>query len=302
MKVVANEWSWSGMDLSGNFTAVERFIEMVDFLSKFEPLAILVPENYADLKLCDYPIRNVYYTEKTYQPLSEDRRKRLLQLVKKFVKTAVDNNEDSVLLHLTEDSLKSRLLYFGWKENLEAISFLFDQIYDNDTLICRKPLNEKGLAKLVNLHSVDKIKERYDLFIDKAFLKDTNLGDTPFPNSVATRKYIGSITEEEKSSVKQDQSVKMAYLQRHAEKIALLNGWTMDERVTKNNSNSGAHRLIFNSSRFSGQPTHYLSVDFEKIDFFFELHDKRGRHLGEFKWDNKKSDAPDSSGKHDITV
>lgn len=90
-------------------------------------------------------------------------------------------------------------------------------------------------------------------------------------------------------------------LSRYAHVIAEINGWELDEHVTAvNRKKYKAMRQIYRSEKFT--KTAYISVDFEKVDIFFELCDKRGRHKGEYSWNGVKSEEADTKGNHDIEV
>jgi hypothetical protein len=94
---------------------------------------------------------------------------------------------------------------------------------------------------------------------------------------------------------------KMEILTATGTRIAVLNGWILDQDVTSKN-NKGAKRLIFrplNSRRMA-----YISIDFRHGDGRFELFDRRGKHKGEvfFKGGGIIPDTKDNTGNHDIEV
>ena len=78
-----------------------------------------------------------------------------------------------------------------------------------------------------------------------------------------------------------------------------MNGWIVDENKTKLNQDESHQRLIFRSVNFQKDDC-YLSIDFEKEDFHFELLDHRGRHLKEIDWHGNQTGAADS--KHNIRM
>jgi hypothetical protein len=81
--------------------------------------------------------------------------------------------------------------------------------------------------------------------------------------------------------------------------VAELNAWQFDETVTKKNKNSGQLRKIFRSKNSSSNS--YLSIDFESAYGRFELHDHKGKHLGEIKFEDGKF-VEDFKKYHDIEV
>lgn len=78
-----------------------------------------------------------------------------------------------------------------------------------------------------------------------------------------------------------------------------MNGWRYDENKTKLNHTDEHQRIIFRSVNFKSDNC-YLSIDFEKEDFHFELLDHRGRHLREIDWHGNTTGDADSG--HDIKM
>lgn len=93
----------------------------------------------------------------------------------------------------------------------------------------------------------------------------------------------------------------MAQLEKAGTEIAECNGWVYDERVTKNNNSDKVHRVIFKSKHFI-RSNNYLSIDFEHPDGRFELHDKKGKHLGERYFRDGKDTGAKISSNHNIEV
>jgi len=68
----------------------------------------------------------------------------------------------------------------------------------------------------------------------------------------------------------------------YGRKVAELNGWIYNHRVSAMNSTDKKRRIVFDSRRlFTGYKTTYLSIDMEGPDLCFELCDRHGYHLGE---------------------
>ena len=68
----------------------------------------------------------------------------------------------------------------------------------------------------------------------------------------------------------------------YGRKVAQLNGWIYNHRVSAMNSTDEKMRIVFDSHRlFTGYKISYLSIDLEGPDLCFELCDRHGYHLGE---------------------
>jgi len=77
-------------------------------------------------------------------------------------------------------------------------------------------------------------------------------------------------------------------LNQYAPQVAKLNGWEENKTLSRINSTSHKPRRIFYSKWF-GPKNYYLSIDYEKSDFVFELFDTRGKHIKEINWKGEKT-------------
>ena len=65
-------------------------------------------------------------------------------------------------------------------------------------------------------------------------------------------------------------------------KVALLNGWMYNRKVSAMNTTDNQKRVVFDSEKlFTGYKICYLSIDLEGPDLCFELCDRNGCHIGE---------------------
>lgn len=92
---------------------------------------------------------------------------------------------------------------------------------------------------------------------------------------------------------------KISYLRTHGGILAVMNGWIVDENKTKLNQNKDHQRLIFRSAHFK-EDNCYLSIDFEKEDFHYELLDHRGKHIKEINWHGNQTGGKDPT--HNILI
>lgn len=90
---------------------------------------------------------------------------------------------------------------------------------------------------------------------------------------------------------------KEAYFQKIGTEICLANYYTYEDKLSaKEQKICGSLRRIFSIE--CNRHLQYLSIDFE--GGMFELHDSRGHHQGEFRWDGKNNGNPDPTGHHDL--
>lgn len=87
---------------------------------------------------------------------------------------------------------------------------------------------------------------------------------------------------------------------RYGRKVAQLNGWGYNHKVSAMNSTLKKQRFVFDSRRlFTGYKNCYLCIDMEGPDLCFELCDRRGYHLGEVDRFGKISDPEEH---HNLVV
>ena len=75
---------------------------------------------------------------------------------------------------------------------------------------------------------------------------------------------------------------RIAQYRKHGHNVAIMNGWQMEQSVTKKND-----RSIY--CKKNGGRMNYLSIDTEHGTF--ELFDQNGSHLGEVNFSNEKMES-----------
>lgn len=92
---------------------------------------------------------------------------------------------------------------------------------------------------------------------------------------------------------------KTAQIRKMAENVAEINGYEFNPELSSCNQKlRKSLRQIFEAGR--GRDKIYLSTDFEKGAF--EVCDYRGKHLGEYSFEGKRTQQADGSGLHDICI
>ncbi len=280
-----------GLSLIDNFDKLHKFISLSKYLNRFGFANVIIDQKFRDLELCGVRIPDCI------ESMDFEHRNLVLQLQNHFVhKPSLDVTK--IFFHDSYPDSPSVLLGHAHEFDRPVVSFTFDDVFAVDHIVGKR---ENGRnARVLNLYdSKQDGLTAFSLVSRKECGRYNPLND-PFWNSEATRKFHDSINEE-LLSLPQHPEEKIAMLSRYAHVIAELNGWELDEHVTAvNRKKYKAMRQIYRSEKFT--KTAYISVDFEKVDIFFELCDKRGCHKGEYSWNGVKSEEADTKGNHDIEV
>ena len=138
----------------------------------------------------------------------------------------------------------------------------------------------------------DKKPENYRHFADLTAVAQKNPLKTPLWNTELVKEFMKDV-----NYVNVDNKRRQSMLINYGRKVAEMNGWCYDEKITKLNQNSGQLRYVFSSEdHFTGYPPAYLSIDVEGPDLAFELCDKHGNHKGEYSWEGKCKEPKNHHG------
>lgn len=293
MRVFFNDLSIGRQEskLADNFDKVFSFSELIGHLNRTIGISLIATsENIYGLRLCDTQISECGYKK----DFNIDQRNLIKQLINYF---HCDSNLDKehVFSHHTTGKT-SILLGNAHKHCLPVISFTFEDEFSSDEI------NGNVRGHTVSIRNLyDKTQEvKPSIFISINDCKQFDPTTTPLWNTDATKAYHDTVKNELKS-IALNPNIKIAILERHSRCIAELNGWELDEGLTRKNKNSNSYRRIFRSSKFT-KGKGYLSIDFEKQEIHFELYNKKGKHLGEYLWDGTRTKESDPTGQHDIYV
>lgn len=292
MKLYLNDLSctFPDKDINDNFGAIKKFFELIGFLNyHFSIDKIYISCRFSALMVCDTRLGDC-----RIQKIPDfDHRNLIWQLKNHFNE---DSDLDRQLVFNHNASKKDSILLGNAHEyDCPAISFTFCQDFAIPEIEGTK---NKKAAKVRNLY--DKSQEfEFSHIVSSKDCKGIDPTENPLWNTEATKTYHNRI-KEDLEYIKKNPEIKIPVLEKYAHKIALLNGWEKDETLTKLNKTDKVYRRIYRAEKFG--KTAYLSVDFEKVEIHYELHDKRGRHLGEYRYDGTLNNKPDGSGKHDIKV
>lgn len=297
MHIYFNDLSCSdaGIILADNFDRVVRFFDLIELLNKdFGLVTVIIDGSIGGLRICDTLIGECDYKPEFFDKLN------LITSLVNYLNTNVEVVEAHVFLHTSTGS-ESVLLGNAHEYSRPAISFTFKVEFEASEIV---GLREKREARICNLYDRRQITDgnppfRPEIFISRQDCRGYNPCETPLWNSEANHAYHKRI-QGVLNSIKKHPEENIAILNACADTIARLNGWEFDKGLTDKNKTHDKFRRIYRAAKFSRIA--YLSIDFEKPEIFFELHDKKGRHLGEYKWNGNRSGEADASGKHNIRV
>ena len=176
-------------------------------------------------------------------------------------------------------------------ENVPALSFCFDDKYSKDRIDGWQ--EEDGVVSegcVVNIY--EKKAEIFRLFADLTSVTHKDPLKTPLWNAALVEELLKDV-----DFVNVDNKRRQSMLIEYGCKVAEMNGWCYDEKITKLNQNSGQLRYIFSSTdHFTDYATAYLSLDMEGPDLGFELCNKNGEHQGEYSWNGSHKDPKNHHG------
>ncbi len=292
MDVYFNDWSCAGQgSLRSHINEINDFIALLKALADTRICTMVLDVKPSALTLCDFPLSQCHIpiddcAEAGFRSL-------VLGIFNYFGRTELDTTHIFSKPAANDSVLLGNAQFHG----CPSASICFDNLYASDKVYGLKNGRRAFVTNLYKPESIDvlapKLYSRTQCATHKAL-------EEPLWNTDATSKYMADLEERIKADIQSHPDEKIHILLKHATVIANLNGWIYHENVSKKNSNRGRIRHIFKAADLSG--TAYLSVDLEKTNVYFELHDKRGHHRGEYKWDGTKSDDGDNKAYHDIDV
>ncbi len=291
-----NDWSMQGTGfLTSQWSKVERWHELMTHLSNTYGIAkIGVPHDFKKRELCGYALANCFIPDNSQ--LSSDQRQLLLAIMDSRIhKADYDDSTTKVTNDTNEESL---CLGKAYELGTSVVSFTFDGKYEQVTItgIIKSDGKQDTTCQIKNLY--DSTAVSLDYLVPIRECAKHKAMDEPMWNHEMMEAYCKNIGHEpDRKSA--STGVKIAYLRTHGRILAEMNGWVYDENKTKLNHDDEHQRIIFRSGHFKNDDC-YLSIDFEKEDFHFELFNHRGKHQREINWHGDKTGG--ANPDHDIRL
>ena len=291
-----NDWSMKGTGtLTSQWPKVERWYELMTHLSKTYGIAkIGVPRDFKSRELCGYQLPLCFIrSDKT---LDEDKKQILLNIITNRV-SKIDTDDTTSKIY-NDTGILSTCIGLAHDQGASVVSFTFDGRYEQDVIsgIVKSDGQKDKICQIKNLY--DSTAVSLDYLVPIRECAKHKAMDEPMWNHEMMEAYCKNIGHEpDRKSA--STGVKIAYLRTHGRILAEMNGWVYDENKTKLNHDDEHQRIIFRSGHFKNDDC-YLSIDFEKEDFHFELFNHRGKHQREINWHGDKTGEADPD--HDIRL
>lgn len=282
-------------DLTSQWAKVERWYDLMKYLSSTYGINMIgVPHDFKKRDLCGYILSNCYVPDNSI--LSAEKKQLLLAIMDSHIQNADYN--DSTPRVINDENIESLCIGRAYELKASVVSFTFDKKNEEATIsgtIRVEGKDEQGCT-IHNLYDQSNVEIDYLVPCNKSRLYKAI--EEPMWNQEMMKAYCKRIghTADRKSRTPGE---KISYLRKHGSILAVMNGWIVDENKTKLNQDDDHQRLIFRSAHFK-EDNCYLSIDFEKEDFHYELLDHRGRHIKEIDWHGNKTGNSDS--KHNIRI
>ncbi len=229
--------------------------------------------------------------------MTTPREKQIAMLVKgvydRYFKQNIPNSSVEFSLKRSFDRHDVGVSY-SYEKTLPVISFDYDSVYCSDVVNgFVRACGASGAGKpahVKNLYDANKKVENLLALQTFKACQDLSPKDCPMWNQTALTRYFDLIEHDKivKDMIPMGGADRIKTLREYAPMVALLNGWEYNPTLSHLNSSSRKPREIFTSRYFASQ-NYYLSIDFEKSDFVFELIDTKGEHIKEINWRGEKT-------------
>lgn len=280
--------------LSSQWSKVNRWLELQSYLSDTYGITeISAPHDLKNRLLCGFLLSQCYNPE--VDDLTREQKQQLLSLISHL---QLENYDDQTTSLYNSQGVASLSLGKAFDMDASALSFTFDGKYEADNITATIKEDDKKERNCTVLNLYDKDRVNINFLVPRSESRKHKASDEPMWNQEMMEAYCKQIGHDE-SHYSNTTGEKITYLRIHGRKLAEMNGWVFDENKTKLNHNNNHQRVIFRSAHFKNDNC-YLSIDFEKEDFHFELLNHKGKHLREINWHGDKTGDADAS--HDIRL
>lgn len=285
-----NDWSLaSGNGILENWEKVKLFADLMKELAQKCGVEVHGPSNLWQIPLASFNVTTGETSVEKDKTLSAESKNYLRSI---FHKIHPDVAGLPWFSEKEDMSNPSASMGRAATEKVPALSFSFNNRYAKDCIEGWSQGTDSVIAKGCVVNIYEQKPENYSFFADLTEVKHKNPLKTPLWNIALAEELLKDI-----DFVNVDNKRRQSMLIEYGRKVAEMNGWCYDEKVTKLNQNSGQLRFVFSSSdHFTDYPIAYLSVDMEGPDLGFELCDKNGKHKGEYSWNGGHKDPKEHHG------
>lgn len=291
MIVYLNDWSLANTKgVAENWGKIRLFADLMEDFAQKCGVEVHAPSNLWQLPLAGLNVTTGETEIENDKRLSADNKNYLRSI---FHKIHVDVAGLPFFSEKGDMSNPSSSMGRAATENVPALSFcLDDESYAKDCIDGWKQDTDGAVSEGSVVNIYEKKAENYRFFVDLTAVKHKNPLETPLWNTALVNELLKDV-----DFVKVDSKRRQSMLIEYGRKVAEMNGWCYDEKITKLNQNAGHLRYIFSSAdNFTDYQTAYLSLDMEGPDLGFELCDRKGVHKGEYSWNGGHKDPKDHHG------
>lgn len=289
MDVYVNDLSfYCNNDIRTEINKIKIFNNLLNELASKFNVSILAPKNIWSIPICGFNVTTKTNSNDTY--ISNEYHRFLLEIYRKFI----PRTEGVPIFSLDKEMKKSSSSIGKAVEDEKlVVSLTFEAQFKDDTILGWLQSNDSQLREVGvdNLYDKDKTKN-FVYLADLSKCRKNNPLDTPMWNIDLSKRILQGI---DFIKISQDQRKSLLIL--YGKKIAEINGWTYNDRLSKLNTTKEHQRFIFDSgTNFTNYPKVYLSIDLEGPEVCYELCGKKGQHIGERSWDGKEKPEKDNHG------
>ena len=297
MNLYINDISYQPQVINSNpHLLINDFIDVSDRASSYLFEKIVMPNDYKIREITQNFTFIIYQGTSHYKDVTNERFKSLL--VNQLVKIKTDVLDESIQ-YVYYKGTDSYFLKKALNRKVPVVSFRTLDEFNTSTLqILNKFFNEdeEEVSKndeVFNVSYKDHFTFHKNYFNEQALKIASqnsrwNAKQNPLPSINATAIYLKDIKfNDQWANANSNFRVKLA--NEAGTYIAEMNGWEYKPKLTNKNQ-----RSIFKALN----QTIYLSID--TMHGTFELHDRNGKHLGEFNFSGVQLE--DSQYKHNIVV
>lgn len=273
MTIYLNDLSLTGGKLLEDWDKFKAFNELIDELIRIGQVSLVAPRDLWNKPLGGMNVSSKSMSDGTALP--DDQGNFVHQVYRKFkLKTQGEPffAEDKDMMVISSSVGVAAAC------GAPVISITFDDSYVKEKLRGWLKLAEKKEVIEVSVNNIfSGSAKNLALITDLTQCRLKNPQEEPLWNQSVVQEVLKGIdfingSKEEK---------KKLYIT-YGRKVAQLNGWIYNHRLSTMNSTDKKIRIVFDSRRlFTGYKISYLSIDLEGPDLCFELCDRHGYHLGE---------------------
>lgn len=298
MDIILNDLSLhSTYNTSEAWECFIQFYNLIKFLQENGCAKVLCRKDIQNESICGLKVLDYLHKVKRPQQCTIDssREDFIYSIYFDYLSRSLEAKDDADYFSLNrDDEDKSTSVALAINNEEPVISIPFEPVFQINPLQGYKNSSQK--VECTNLYDKDQKDLLSFILVPAKEQKKIDPKEKPIWNLGPTTKYIGTIKTPKSFK---DVGEQRAFIMKHCSRIAELNGWEYNKRVSDKNSSNEKLRKIYRSIGFKNENC-YLSVDFEHPDLRFELCDKNGKHIGEVETRTRHIGKPETG--HDISV